>query len=132
MTITSSRYADGGAVLGVWQGQTTNPIAGASDMLVNAGPAGAGNVTTANVGSIPFGRTTSVVPIILTSWQSSGSQIALPDGFFFLSGASDGYSSVGLAMALNPQSTATVPQSQLQFSNPQAVVNTQQIAVSVN
>jgi hypothetical protein len=105
LTLTSSQYADGGAVLGVWQGQTTNPIAGASDMLVNSG-GGIGHVTTADVAPIAFGTTTSVLPLVITSWQSSAAQIAYPPGFFYLSGASDGYSAVALAMALNPQKTA--------------------------
>jgi chitinase len=130
VTFKTNKYADGGVVVAVYNGATTNPIAGASSIATNDNN-GDGNVQTAAVNGISLNSAATVVPLIIASWQPNASNITWPSGYIFEATATDGYSFVDLAESSNARTTNTLPSQTLNFATPEAVIQTLQLAIRV-
>jgi len=130
ITLQSSSYADGGAVVNVYAGEAANAIAGVSSLTTNDN-FGNGHVTSANVGSVSLDNTVTAVPLILASWQPNMTTVSFPEGFGFESAADDGYSFVAVGEAYSSLTTNNFPGYSVSFFPGQAVVQTLQVLVNV-
>lgn len=130
ITLQSSSYADGGAVVNVYEGQAANPIVAVSS-LTTSDNYGVGHVTSAGVAGISLDNSITAVPLILASWQPYYSNITSPSGFSFNSTATDGYSYVGVWESYFGQTTNNFPGYTLSFSTGEAVVQALQVLVNV-
>lgn len=92
----SNKYADGGIVVNVYEGQVKNPIAGVSQLITTDND-GNGNVISVPVAGITTGPFVNVVPLLFVSWQETPAAIYWPTGFGFESYVSDGYASIAVS-----------------------------------
>lgn len=126
----SSKYADGGVVVNVYQGATADPIAGVSTFATTDNY-GNGYVTSAGVSGMTLGTAVTAVPLIFVSWQPNAATISWPAGFAFESTASDGYATVAVAESLSSITSKIFPGYSLPIVPAQAVVQTLQVLIRV-
>ena len=129
--LKASVYSDGGGIIAVYRGESSaSAIAGVSSLATNVYWDSSKGMS-AKVNGVSLAGTTSVVPLILTSWQSGNATISWPSGFVDKAGATDGYGHVEIGEILSSVSTNNLSSQTLNFSAAQAVTQTLQIAVRV-
>jgi Glycosyl hydrolases family 39 len=131
VTLKSSAWADGGAVILDYRGATANPIVAVSAMTKNDN-GGVGNVTTPSFAGVSWPTSTKVAKLILSSWQASSSTVTWPSGYTLQATANDGFDYATVGANLAPQTTSSVASQTVKLSVAEDIVPTLQLAIAVN
>jgi hypothetical protein len=131
VTLKSSSYADGGAVILDYRGATSNPVVAVSSMTKNDNN-GVGNVTTPSFAGVSWPTSTKVVDLMLTSWQASSSTVTWPSGYTLQATANDGFDYATVGASLAPQTTSSLASQTVNLSVKEDIVPTLQLAIAVN
>lgn len=130
LTLTSSSYADGGAIVLAYRGASATPIQAVSTLAANDN-GGNGKVTSAQFNSVAWSTSASVVSLLLMSWQPVSTTLALPTSYTLQATANDSYSYVTAGANLTAQTVSSLSTQTATLSVSEAVVPTLQIAILV-
>jgi Abnormal spindle-like microcephaly-assoc'd, ASPM-SPD-2-Hydin len=130
ITLKSSSYADGGAIVLAYRGASGSPILAVSALATNDN-GGNGNVTGPQINGVSWAGSASVVSLLLMSWQPNSTNITWPTGYTTQASATDGYGYVAAGANLAPQSVNSLGAQTATLGTSQAIVPTLQIAVLV-
>ena len=130
ITLKAASYADGGSIVLDYRGASASPILAVSALATNDN-GGNGHVTSAQLNSVSWSGTSSVVSLLLMSWQPANATVAWPAGFSTQATANDGYGFVMAGANLTTQSLSSLSAQTATLSASQAVVPTLQIAIVV-
>lgn len=131
VSLKSSGYADGGAVILNYRGATTTPIVAVSSITKNDN-SGVGNVTTPAWAGVSWPTSTKVVSLLLTSWQASSSAVTWPAGYTLHGTANDGFDYVTVGGNLTSQTTTNLGSRSATLSVAEDIAPTLQLAIGVN
>jgi Glycosyl hydrolases family 39 len=131
VTLKSSAWADGGAVILDYRGATANPIVAVSSMTTNDN-GGVGKVTTPAWSGVSWPTSTKVVSLMLASWQASASTVTWPTGYALNATSNDGFDYVTVGANLTSQMTTSLGSRTAKLSAAEDVVPALQLAVAVN
>lgn len=130
ISLKASSYADGGGIILAYRGASSSPIKVVSTLATNDN-GGSGFVTSAQFNSVSWSGSTSVVSLLLMSWQPTAATVTWPTGYTLQATATDGYGYVAAGANLTAQSAASLSAQTATVSTSQAVVPTLQIALIV-
>src|SRR5579871_2710170 len=125
VTLKSSSWADGGAVVLDYRGAGALPIGPVSTMV------DATSASTVRFNGVSWTGSASVVPLLLASWQARAATVTEPVGFGTQAEADDGFGFVSVAAGAAVAAT-DLPAQTATYSSPEAVVNTLQVAILLN
>jgi Abnormal spindle-like microcephaly-assoc'd, ASPM-SPD-2-Hydin len=108
----------------------SSPIVAVSTMATNSN-GGAGNVTTPIFKSVSWSGSTSVVSLLLMSWQPNPATVTWPAGFGLQATANDGFDSVAAGANLTPQTTTSLATQTATLSKASDIIPTLQVALRV-
>jgi hypothetical protein len=92
---------------------------------------GVGNVTKPTFNSVSWTGSTSVVSLLLMSWQPNPATVTWPAGFGLQATANDGFDSVASGANLTPQTATSLAAQTATMSKASDVIPTLQIALRV-
>ncbi len=130
VTLRAASYADGGGIVLAYRGASASPILAVSALATNDN-GGHGHVTSAQFNGVSWSGATSVVSLLLVSWQPARERIIWPTGFVAQATATDGYSYVAAGANLAVQAGSSLSAQTATLPVAQATVPTLQIAIQV-
>ena len=130
ITLKSSSYADGGAIVLDYRGASASPIRAVSTLATNDN-GGNGFVTSLQFNAVSWTGSANVVSLLLMSWQPANATVTWPTGYAAQATATDGYAFVAAGANLTTQTVSSLGSQTATLSVSQAVVPTLQIAVLV-
>jgi len=128
ITLKAASYADGGGIVLDYRGASASPILAVSALATNDN-GGDGHVTSAQFNGASWSGSSSVVSLLLMSWQPANATVAWPTGYSTQATANDGYGFIMAGANLTAQSLSSLSAQTVTLSAAQATVPTLQIAV---
>jgi hypothetical protein len=128
ITLKAASYADGGGIVLDYRGASASPILAVSALATNDN-GGDGHVTSAQFNGASWSGASSVVSLLLMSWQPANATVAWPTGYSTQATANDGYGFIMAGANLTAQSLSSLSAQTVTLSAAQATVPTLQIAV---
>jgi N,N-dimethylformamidase beta subunit-like protein/centrosomal CEP192-like protein/ASPM-SPD-2-Hydin domain-containing protein/HYDIN/CFA65/VesB family protein len=130
ITLKSSSYAEGGAIMLDYRGASATPIRAVSTLATNDN-GGVGFVTSAQFNAVSWTGSANVVSLLLVSWNPANTSVTWPTGYAAQATANDGYSFVAAGANLTTQSVSSLSSQTATFSVSEAVIQTLQVALLV-